>query len=587
MSHLFHDAPRRRTSPVRLITSTVLAALLTACGGGSSTALPGDPGGPGNPGNPGARAPALASLTPADGATQVALDAQVTALFDKAIDPATVGTATLGVSPLGHGMAPQPTLALQGTSTVRMTLPLPLALATAYAVEIREGLRASDGAAYGTRTTARFTTVDGEWRASNQPMPVVQSTEEAAEPQVGVDGRGGGYALFLRDAAATRRLVVNPFDGGLAQPGWRNHPGIELGVLGSASASPSFRLAVAATGRTIVAWTRDAGPNNTAQELWTLIGDTQDPANWSVPVRISQQAGSVSNVQLQMDAAGHAYLVWQQPDTTNGNRQTVLAARYDATYNTWTGPARVTGAASAQLSPALAMNASGSAVVAWSEDGSIRVARHVGSNEWSDAVTAYTPAAGASANEPKVAMNDAGEAVIAFSLYTIATQHADVLAARMRADGSLTAAGPVAPAIAASRDNHNVAIGGNGRAVVTWVQQDSFEDLHSAAMARDGTAWVRAQPVSGIVKAPVLASDASGNVFALWSQRVGAQPRRIMSARLPRDSDLWSEPVMLALTGNDANLPQIAVDRLGRALAVWQQDTISNGQRRILSNRFR
>ena len=84
-----------------------------------------------------------------------------------------------------------------------------------------------------------------------------------------------------------------------------------------------------------------------------------------------------------------------------------------------------------------------------------------------------------------------------------------------------------------------------------------------------------------------LASDASGNVFALWSQQAGAEPRRIMSARLPRGRAAWSEPVALGLVGNDANAPQIAIDRLGRALAVWQQDTVANGQRRILSNRFR
>ncbi len=570
----------------RLLTCAVLATLLAACGGGG-TPLSGDPGDPAGPGNPAGRSFTLASLTPADGATGVALDALVAATFSKAVDPATVGTATVRLGPVDHATDAPASLSLQGTSTVHMTPQQPLALATEYAVDIREGLRASDGTAYGTRTSARFTTVDGDWRFSNQPLPVVQSTEEATQPQVGVDERGGGYALFLRDAAATRRLVVNPFDGGLAQPDWRNHPGVELGVLGSSSASPSFRLAVAATGRTIVAWTRDAAPNNVAQELWTLIGDTQNPAQWSVPVRLSQQAGSVSNVQLRMDAAGNGLAVWQQPDSTNQNRQTVFAARYDAASNSWTAPLRVAGAATAQLSPALSMNAQGNAVVTWSQDGGIQLARHLGGNEWTNPVTAYLPPAGASANEPKVAMNDFGEAVIAFSVYTLATQRSDILATRMRPDGSLRTPEAVAPAILVSRDNHSVAIGGNGRAVVSWVQQDAFEDLHSAAMTREETGWVRAQPVSASVRAPVLASDASGNVFALWSQQAGAEPRRIMSARLPRGRAAWSEPVALGLVGNDANAPQIAIDRLGRALAVWQQDTVANGQRRILSNRFR
>jgi hypothetical protein len=67
-----------------------------------------------------------------------------------------------------------------------------------------------------------------------------------------------------------------------------------------------------------------------------------------------------------------------------------------------------------------------------------------------------------------------------------------------------------------------------------------------------------------------VALDAHGNAFAIWQAPDPSGSIIVQSAVKPHDSDVWEAPVTLSGLGEDGQLPQLAVDRAGDAVAVWQ-----------------
>lgn len=99
--------------------------------------------------------------------------------------------------------------------------------------------------------------------------------------------------------------------------------------------------------------------------------------------------------------------------------------------------------------------------------------------------------------------------------------------------------------------------------------------------------WQTAAPiendVSGSAIYPQVAVDGSGNALAVWQQSDGTR-YNIWSNRFTVEAG-WGEADLIETNdAGDAIMPQVAVDNLGNAIAVWQQD---NGARYcIYSNRY-
>ncbi len=76
---------------------------------------------------------------------------------------------------------------------------------------------------------------------------------------------------------------------------------------------------------------------------------------------------------------------------------------------------------------------------------------------------------------------------------------------------------------------------------------------------------------------PEIGIDASGNAVAVWQESDGSNTI-IMGATLPFNGS-WTTPVTLSLSGEDASIPQVAVDPQGNAVAVWKR---SNGTNTVI-----
>jgi hypothetical protein len=84
---------------------------------------------------------------------------------------------------------------------------------------------------------------------------------------------------------------------------------------------------------------------------------------------------------------------------------------------------------------------------------------------------------------------------------------------------------------------------------------------------------------------PNVAIDSNGNAWAVWVQSHDFE-FSIWANRFSVDNGSWGQAVLIEQIDNDAIHPEIAVDNLGNALAVWAQQNDAGGAYNIWANRY-
>jgi hypothetical protein len=116
--------------------------------------------------------PALTDRTPAPGATGVATDAGVRAVFDRSLDPSSVNSATFSLRPAAGGAAISAEVSYDAASrSARLTPAQPLAPATGYRAELTTGIRAADGTPMVAAQSWTFTTAANLAVTDRSPAP--------------------------------------------------------------------------------------------------------------------------------------------------------------------------------------------------------------------------------------------------------------------------------------------------------------------------------------------------------------------------------------------------------------------------------
>jgi len=137
-----------------------------------------------------------------------------------------------------------------------------------------------------------------------------------------------------------------------------------------------------------------------------------------------------------------------------------------------------------------------------------------------------------------------------------------------------------------------IAFDGSGNAIAVWRQMDSMSNENIWANRFDagtliwGTAVMIETNDAGVADDPQIAVDGSGNAFAVWRQSDGTR-NNIWANRF--SAGAWGTAQLIETTNaGQALFPQIAVNGIGNAIAVWYQtetDLITS-RRDIWANRF-
>ena len=138
---------------------------------------------------------------------------------------------------------------------------------------------------------------------------------------------------------------------------------------------------------------------------------------------------------------------------------------------------------------------------------------------------------------------------------------------------------------ASRADNPRVAMNGAGEAIIVWQQYDNGRWQIFMVEYRNG-AWtdfnfpVRLSLSGQHAVNPQVAMDESGNAIVVWQQYDGGSPNTYQVYKAEYRNGTWNRPDALddhlSFAGKHAYYPQVAMDESGNAIVVWQQQDSLN-----------
>lgn len=178
--------------------------------------------------------------------------------------------------------------------------------------------------------------------------------------------------------------------------------GEPLSAAGQDAQTP--RIVMNGDDQTVIVWSRSNGFNQIVQKSWLMIGE-----KWSTSTDLSAAGQDAIDPQVAMNDAGQIVFVWTR---SNGTHTIVQAAT--TVYGVEpTSVVDLSDAGQNAISPQVAMNGAGQAVVVWCRNGIAQASTLNFGGSWSAPVD--LSAAGQDASFPDVAMNAKGEAVAVWS----------------------------------------------------------------------------------------------------------------------------------------------------------------------------
>jgi hypothetical protein len=293
---------------------------------------------------------------------------------------------------------------------------------------------------------------------------------------------------------------------------------------------------------------------------------------WSAPTTLSVGADAflkASRPHVAINEAGDVVVVWQQREFPVPHIESARMAGGGA----WSSPVPIGSHFSENdVGPDVAIAAAGDAVAAWVVEvpggTQVQAATSVGA-AWTTPVDLdATP--GATAGWPAVAMDDAGDAVVAWAHFT--DPDAGLRSAIRPAAGAWSASsevdsGPVAspPSIASDAAGNVTAVWSifAEASVIVISAQRSTTAPWSAAVALSTPGGATLGP------SPRVAGDRSGDVAAVWEQAGDSPVTRGIQVSSRSVDGAWSTPRVVSLPDQLGNTPEVALTGNGDAVVSY------------------
>ena len=335
---------------------------------------------------------------------------------------------------------------------------------------------------------------------------------------------------------------------------------VSLSTSGQDAFAPS--VAMDDSGDAVFAWRRSDGSNERIEAQTRAADGTLGPIQ-----RVSRAGQPATGVQVDMDADGDAVLVWVRSDGADDRVQarTLSSAGALGVIRTLSDPGEDA------VWPRVAVDADGDAAIVWR--------RSDGTHERVEAVTLTAAgtrspvrrlsAAGQDALDPQLAINDAGDAVCTW--FRSDGTDDRVQARVLRSTGILS---PIHTLSDPGGDAHDpdVAVEDDGDAYLSWSRWDgsSFRIQAQMLWADDTVGVMHTISDAGDnAHGPEVAVDDQGDAVIAFDHTDGVT-RRVQAVKMS-PSDTVGTPETLSDTGQDASLPQVAVDDNGDGVVTWKR----------------
>jgi uncharacterized protein GlcG (DUF336 family) len=392
-----------------------------------------------------------------------------------------------------------------------------------------------------------------------------EDTGEASSPQVAVDPEGNAVAVWYQSDGSYDSIYSNRYDA--LSGAWGTAQAIESNT-GDAYGP---QVAVDPSGNAVAVWYQNDGSYNSIySNRYDALSGT-----WGTAQLIEDNIRSAYAPQVAVDLDGNAVAVWRQND---GSYDTIYSNRYDALSGTWGGTAQaIEGNTGSAYGAQVAFDPSGNAVAVWYQwDGSydsIYSNRYDAlSGTWGGTAQAIEGNTGGAYN-PQVAFDSDGNATVVW--YQHDGTYNNIYFNRYDELSGMWGTAQAIEGNTGNADAPQVAVDPSGNAVAVWRQHDgTYYTIYSNRYdALSGTWGVTAQAIEGNTGgayAPQVAVDPAGNAVAVWYQDDDMY-WSIYSNRYDALSGTWGTAQLIESNAGDAYFPQVAVDPMGNAVAVWYQ----------------
>jgi len=246
-----------------------------------------------------------------------------------------------------------------------------------------------------------------------------------------------------------------------------------------------------------------------------------------------------------------------------------LAAASQAAASPWTTAANLSEEGQNAYAPKVAVDGAGGAIVAWTRyNGSkdvVQAALKPAGEPWGKSVTLSE--AGEEASEPQVAMDPAGDAVVVWRQFNGSDY---IVQAAVKPAGEPWGKSVTLSEAGEEASEPQVAVNPAGDAVAVWRRFNGSDYVVQAALKPASEPWGKPAALSEAgqeASQPRVAVDAAGEATAVW-RRYNGSDHVIQAAQEPV-GEPWSKPDTLSEAGQEAYEPEVAVDGAGNATAVW------------------
>ena len=285
-----------------------------------------------------------------------------------------------------------------------------------------------------------------------------------------------------------------------------------------------------------------------------------------------------------------------------GNALTVVNWSFTTGDKGWGNAVMIDNASTDSVTPRMAMDAAGNAMVVWEQDGYIWFNRFKAGSGWGTPAAVYSNPA-VYAWKPEVAVASNGDAIAVWQQgepNNIGTYHYHVLASYYTAATASWGAPQYlgdTPVLDAVEDAYepDVAMDSTGNALVVWTQTDNTHgdlDVWANRFQADGGGWQGAGLVDGdtaTVGELKVAFDAGGNALVVWSDSTFPTVpwSAVWAKRYEPAGTGWQATVSLGSSTDEAlSAPQLAIDASGNAIVVWQQFNSTPWLFSVWANRY-
>jgi hypothetical protein len=251
-------------------------------------------------------------------------------------------------------------------------------------------------------------------------------------------------------------------------------------------------------------------------------------------------------------------------------------------YRVWKTPVLL-AAAQAIFGPRISCNKSGITFIVWSQvngsQNSIFSNYYIAGAGWT-----YPMNLTNSGNmiSPQVAVDDSGNAIAVWMQGTAGNYS---LYADRFVPGTGWGTAVLIEQNSGNVDYPQVAVNKSGDAIAVWAQDDGTQFNIWANRYVPGTGWGTAELIelnSGSAYSPQVVLDDLGNAIAVWYQNDGTRYNVWANHYIPGTG--WGVAGLIEHDSGDASSPQVAFDSSGNAFAVWQQSDGTHNN--ICANRY-